>query len=112
METLPFSAKVLADYRPDYQALQELQAKDANGNAKYPLRAAVLEVIDLLRRPGRLSLREKFSKGGNPTAVKEEILKEQMQPARLLGEWGEALEKLEAAGKKLGDEPSKRWQAH
>ncbi|MCI0461471.1 MAG: caspase family protein [Gemmataceae bacterium] len=112
IELLPFSAQVLVDYRPDYQALQELQAKDVNGNAKFPLRAAVLEVIDLLQKSGKLSLREKFSKGGNPKAVKEEILKEQMLPARILGELTEALEKLQEAGKKLGEEPSKRWQAH
>ncbi len=112
IETLPFSAEVLADYRPDYTSLQELHAQDANGNAKFPLRAAVLDVIELLQRSGKIGLREKLSKGGNPTKVKEEILKEQMQPARMIGELTEALDKLQEAGKKLGDEPSKRWQAH
>jgi hypothetical protein len=105
---LPFAANVLEAYRPDYSSVEAIRAEPA----KYPLRVAVLEVLDLLRKAGQSPLREKFRGGGNPDRIKKEILKEQEQPARLTRELKEALDLLEEAGRQRATEPSPRWQAH
>jgi len=57
------------------------------------------------------SLREYFQ-GSNNDKVKAEIFKEQMKPARILGELMERLEELRKAGEARDKEMSPRWQAH
>jgi hypothetical protein len=111
-QLVPFSAKKLEEYRPDYISLKEIE-----GSAdKFPLRLAVLKAIRLIRdrfdpKNGAVILREHFS-GNTNDRVKAEILKEQARPAELLAELQEAKDALEKAGQKREEEASGRWQAH
>jgi hypothetical protein len=105
-ELLPFSGKLMQDYRADYNSLDENKNEE-----KYPLRAAVLEAIEVLRKHGKFPLQEHFA-GGNSDQLKQQILKQQEQPARIIGELSAALETLKDLEEKRGEEKSKRWQAH
>jgi hypothetical protein len=109
---LPFSTEVIERYRPDYHSLSEIE-RDAE---KYRLRVQVIKTIQLLRATfdpegPQGSLREYFQ-GNNNDKVKAEIFKEQMKPARILGELMERLEELRKAGEERDKEMSPRWQAH
>jgi len=109
---VPFSAKKLEEYRPDYSSTAEIE----NNAGKFPLRVAVLKTVKLIRdkfdpKNDTVLLRENFA-GNTNDRVKAEILKEQARPAELLEDLREAREMLEEAGKSRAQEPSKRWQAH
>jgi hypothetical protein len=110
---IPFSSKMMEPYRADYSSLDEIE----KAPARFPLRSAILQVIKLVNEEfnpehAAISFRESFSAGGNADKMKEEILKEQAKPAKVLLKLNEALEVLRRAGEKRDAEPSKRWQAH
>jgi hypothetical protein len=80
------------------------------------VRNEVVKTIRLLRATFRPQgpqgpLRDYFQ-GGNSERVKAAIFKEQMKPARILGELMERLEELRKVGEQREKEPSLRWQAH
>jgi uncharacterized caspase-like protein len=107
-ETLPtFSAKALAEYRPDYASLDELKKE----SAKYPLRKAVLETMGLLGKHKK-SFIEIYPGGPANAQEKAKILQEQEDPATINAELREQLDELQEAGKMRDQEPSKRWQAN
>jgi hypothetical protein len=105
-ELMPFSAKVMQAYRADYNSLDENKDED-----KYPLRAAVLQAIDILRKHAKFPLQEHFA-GGNSEQLKKQIEEQQKPLARINGELSEALEKLNDLETKRDAEKSQRWQAH
>jgi hypothetical protein len=113
IETLvPFSAKKLAPYRPDYLSLGEISANPE----RFPLRVAVLEAVKFLRerfnpQNPALVLRDYFS-GNNSDAIKKAILKESEKPADILTDLNALYRRLEKVGEEREQEPSKRWQAH
>jgi len=109
---MPFSAKKLAAYQADYTSLKEIVANPE----RFPLRAAVLDAVKLLREKfnpqnPELVLRDYFA-GNSSDAIKKEILKEQEKPADVLSEMNTIYRRLEKVGEKRDEEPSKRWQAH
>jgi hypothetical protein len=113
-QLIPFSAEVLQAYRPDYGSIEEI----GENPDKFPLRVKTLEAVKLLRqhftrdaRSNAGSLRETFA-GASNDKIKAEILKEQMRPAKVLGDLMEMLDDLRKAGEERDKEPSKRWQAH
>jgi hypothetical protein len=110
---LPFDPQTIARYDADYRSLDEIQ----KNSEKHPLRAAVLEAVQLMnqlfdpKRPA-FAFRESFGATSNQK-VKEEILNEQTRgPATVLLQLEESLEKLRKVGEERDNESSKRWQAH
>jgi hypothetical protein len=109
---LPFSAKALEEYRPDYNSMAQLVAEvKATGGegSKYPLRKAVLDAVKVLRE-AKLSLQETFA-GGSNEKVKALILEEQRKPARAILELDEVLDKLRKV-EGAREKETKRWQAN
>ncbi len=105
-----FSAKALEDYKADYKTWAEMvdMAKDSE---KYPLRAAVLQAIHILKVSEKIRMEEKISSPITP-AIKKQYLDKQQQPGLLIFEMEGALAQMKAAGAKRDLEKSKRWQAH
>jgi hypothetical protein len=116
---IPFSAVALKDYAPDNVSIEDVK-KSAD---VYPLRAAVLNAVEVLRRHGENKvkvgnsvkhvgpLREEF-RGATSDAVKKTIANEQREgPALILAELEDAVKELEKAGEFRAKEPSKRWRA-
>jgi hypothetical protein len=106
-----FKETALKDYRPDYSSLAEItEHKD-----KFPLRAAVLDVVKVLRRDfdpqNEAFLRETFAAGAGEKS-KRQIVEYQYKPARILIHLSDALDELRKAGEERKKEPSRRWQAH
>src|SRR5262249_44154388 len=68
-----FGAKALEEYKADYTSWSDLTAM-ANNKTKYPLRAAVLEAITVLKKSEKVSMRESLTapQGG---AITPEIKK-------------------------------------
>src|SRR5262249_10165940 len=96
--------------KADYASIREL-LKIEGKRQQYPLRAATLDAVDVLRKYARTPLREEF-RGSSNDAVKASILRDQREPARIIGELDEIREKMQKAAEKRDEEPSKRWQAH
>lgn len=108
LETLlPFSARRLQEYLPDYSSLEEL--KDP---ARFPLRCAVLNALAAIRKAVADSGLQLYCPRGGSERIKSEVLENQQKPARIRLELTEALENLLKAGEHRAAEPSKRWQAH
>jgi Caspase domain len=105
-----FSAKALEDYKPDYKTWAELVdlAKDKE---KYPLRAEVLQAIQVLKTSEKIRMEEKIGSPITP-AIKKQYLAKQQQPGLLIFEMENALAQMKVAGAKRDLETSKRWQAH
>jgi hypothetical protein len=106
----PFSGKALEAYKPDYTSLKDLRAK----LDQYPLRKAVLNAADVLKKHAK-SFREDFPAGGGGALTadeKKKILEQQQDPAKINAELEEALEELIDVGKERDQEKSKRWQAN
>lgn len=111
-DLLPFDAKRVVAYQADGTSLAAVEAEPA----KYPLRAAVLAALKLLRKEfdpknPAVSLRETFS-GSATEPVKKQIEAEQAKPAMLRLKLSDLLDDLRKAGKERDQEPSARWQAH
>jgi len=107
-----FPSARLAPYKPDYRSLAEVRAE----GGKHPLRLAVLDTLDLLRRDfdnqrAGEALRA-FYPANAPQKMKEEISKEQKRPARLMVNLLEARDRLDKIAGERSQEPAKRWQAH
>jgi hypothetical protein len=107
-----FARDKLAPYLPDYRSLDDIRRQ----SAKYPLRIAVLNTLDLLETEfasakARESIRQFYPAAGMQGA-KNRIMDEQKKPAQLLLRLQEARAKLEKAGEEREEEKSKRWQAH
>ena len=117
---LPFSAKALKGYEPDYESVNDL----LKWPEKYPLRVAVLRAVETLQRHGKGEVRLgqstkqvgrlKMSIEGplNDAAKKRVEAEQRAGPAVMLVELEEVLSSLEEQASKRADEPSKRWQAH
>jgi hypothetical protein len=116
---VPFSAAALKDYAPDGVSVEDVR-RSAD---VYPLRVAVLNAVEVLRRHGENkvkvgnsiknigSLREEF-RGATNDAVKKTVANEQREgPALILAELEDAVKELEKAGESRAKEPSKRWRA-
>lgn len=107
-----FSAEKLAPYKPDYTSLAQVRAQAA----KKPLRGAVLDTLDLLRRVGQPSRTGEgfrdFYPAKAPANLKDRVRREQERPAKLMASLNEAREHLDKIAEERGEEPSKRWQAH
>jgi hypothetical protein len=109
---VPFAAKRTERYRPDSITIRDVQAHPD----KYPLRAAVLEVVKLLNEKfdphnAAFILLDSFG-GGSTERIKQDIMNKQRGPAELLAELHEAEERMAKAEKKRDEEESKRWLAH
>jgi hypothetical protein len=107
-----FARDKLEPYRPDYQSLDDIRKQ----SAKYPLRMAVLNTLDLLdtefgAAKTRESIRQFYPAAGMQGA-KNRIMDEQKKPAQLLLRLQEARARVEKAGEVRDQEKSKRWQAH
>jgi hypothetical protein len=106
----PFSAKLLETYKADYTSLKDLKAKAD----QYPLRKAILNAADVLKKHAK-SFREDFPAGGGGALTadeKKKILEQQQDPAKIFAELQEALDELKEAGNERDKEKSKRWQAN
>ena len=110
--SVPFSAKRLDEYRPDYTSVKEIESNAE----KFPLRMAVLKAVKLIREKfdsggDSFVLRESFS-GATNDRIKADILKEQEKPALVIQELTEARDLLLKVGEERDKESCKRWQAH
>jgi len=102
---------MLPEYRPDQISNDEVRKKPE----KYPLRAAVLAAVDLLRKhseesPPATEFVAPLPKD-RPTLLKR-IVEGQKPLARQMEELKEVQERLEGLEIQRKREPSKRWQAH
>ena len=107
-----FARDKLAPYLPDYRSLEEIRQQPA----KFPLRVAVLDTLDLLNKEfgsgkAKETIRQFYSASGAQDA-KNRILNEQKKPAQLLLALQEARARLDKAGESRDEEKAKRWQAH
>jgi hypothetical protein len=107
-----FARDKMTPYLPDYRTLDELRRQPA----KFPLRIAVLETLDLLNREfgsgkAKETIRQFYPASGMQGA-KNRILDEQRKPAQLLLSLQEARMRLEKAGEARDEEKAKRWQAN
>jgi Caspase domain len=107
-----FARDKLAPYLPDYRSLAEIRGNPA----KYPLRIAVLDTLELLNKEfgsgnAKEAIRQFYSASATPDA-KNRILNEQKKPAQLLLSLQEARRNLEKAGEMRDEEKAKRWQAN
>ena len=113
LESVVFFARdKLATYLPDYRSLAEIRGQPA----KYPLRLAVLDTLELLNKEfgsgsAKEAIRQFYSASATPDA-KNRILNEQKKPAQLLLSLQEARRSLEKAGEARDEEKAKRWQAN
>lgn len=109
-EAYPFPADRMKAYAAD-GVTEEQVRKDP---AKYPVRAAALEAMELLRKNWAHGadggLRESFE-GAADERVKKEVLREQEPIAKMQLGLTEAMELLEKAEKQLDQEKSPRWRA-
>ncbi len=105
-----FSGKTLEAYQPDYKTWAELvnMAKDKE---TYPLRAAVLETIQILKASEKIRMEEKLHAPITPE-IKKKFFAEQKEPGLLIFQMEKALADLKGAGEKREQETSKRWQAN
>src|SRR5262249_37901202 len=104
------SAKVMDEYKADYVSIREV-LKIEGKRKQFPLRAAVVDAVDLLRKYGKTPLMELF-RGTTNDQVKAAVLQSQREPARIIGELQEGLDLLRKAGETRDEEKSPRWQAH
>ena len=104
-----FPSARLAPYKPDYRSLAEVRAD----GGKHPLRLAVLDTLDLLRRDSKAAegLRA-FYPANAPPKMKDDIRREQERPAKLMANLQEARDRLDKIAGERSKEPAKRWQAH
>lgn len=108
LETLiPFSAKVLESYKADYTSLKDIVAQPL----KHPLRVAVLETAEALRKHAGAPLHDFIAAGGAGDAAKKSILEHQREPALIFFDLKMKVEKLREVAS-MKEEESKRWQAH
>jgi len=107
-QILPFTVEAMKDYRSDVP----LDAIKKNAD-KYPLRIAVLDVIDELRKlnSGDISLPTELTEADRSDASKGNLAKLQREPARLMQKLSELEEKLGKAAEGRGEEKSKFWLA-
>ncbi len=108
-QVYPFAADKMKDYQSDGVTDEDILK---NGE-KYPVRKATIEALNLIREKwsfGEDGLRESFS-GAADDKLKKEIAAEQVVPAKLILALQEQLIALEAAGKMLEAEKSKKWLA-
>jgi hypothetical protein len=111
LETLlPFPAKVLEDYKADYVSIREF-LQIPGKRERYPLRAAVVDAVDLLQKYADTKLVESF-RARTTDQVKTAVLEIQREPARVIGDLQDGLDALRKAGEKREEEKSARWQAH
>jgi hypothetical protein len=114
---LPFSAKVLAAYRPDgdksITELRKQQKDDPAAFAKrFPNKAVVLDAIEALQKTGRVKLAETLVGPLNPK-TKAAFLNQQAEPGTAILELQGALSEMQRlVEKNLITKASKRWQAH
>jgi hypothetical protein len=99
------------EYQPDQITNDEVRKKPD----KYPLRAAVLAAVDVLRKHGEESppTTEFVAPAAKDRpALLKRITESQKPLARHMEELKEAQERLEGLENQRKREPSKRWQAH
>ncbi len=109
-----FDSKVLEAYKADYKTWAELtnMAKDKE---KYPLRAAVLDAIQVLRDSEKIVMKESLTNpaGGTITQqIKTQFAATQKEPGIMIFQMEKALADLKAAGEMRDKETSKRWLAN
>lgn len=103
-EVVPFAADKLKDY-----AIDGVSDEDAKDPKKYPVRAATLEALMVLRAQQGDGLRDSFE-GAADERTKKSIAQEQEPIAKRTLDMRTALDGLLAVEKKLGEEKSKRWR--
>ncbi len=100
--------KLAEEYRPDLVTPGDVR-KDPE---KYPLRNAVLDAVDVLRRDRELPRITSFPERELNPRGKMAIVKRQEEVAKVSAALREVLGRLDAAADRRQTEPSKRWQAH
>ncbi len=109
----PFPKKVMDFYKADYKSWSDLEAKakDKAYRAKYPLRAAVLEVKKLLEKSEEVRLEDRLY-GPINDKTKASFLDKQKPIALAIFELDEGLQTMKEAAEMRDKEESKRWQAN
>jgi hypothetical protein len=112
----PFPAKALATYKvDDYKAIAEVLKRhkdDPKGLAKqHPVRAAVLDAIDALRKGDNIKMVETLNAPINDK-VKAAFFREQKDPGLLIFDLEQVVGEMKSAEETMNDETSKRWRAH
>jgi hypothetical protein len=108
-----FNVKTLTEYKPDYKSWPELieMAKDTT---KYPLRAAVLKAMTVMKESEKLAVRESLTNPGGPITpqLKKQFAETQKGPGMMIFEMEKALAEIKEANGKRDEEKSKRWLAN
>lgn len=107
----PYPADIMKDYRPDgVTDAQILQDPDT-----YPIRSAAIKALEVIKREwksggdGADGLRSELT-GATGEALKKQILREQMTPARIELDLETALTAAEKVADQLPAEKSKYWR--
>jgi hypothetical protein len=108
-QVYPFSAEVIKQYAAD-----DVKRDDILKGKDYPVRKAVIEAMDYIRDKWKFDtgegLRDTLN-GSVDDTLKKQIAALQPPIAIMTLQLEEQMTALEQAGKKLGDEKSKRWKA-
>ncbi len=109
LETLvPFAAQALEPYKADYLSLKEVLEQPE----KYPLRVAVLDAAQALRKHADAPMIDSIPASGPASdAAKKSILEQQRELAVIQLDLEKKLEKLREVATSR-DEETSRWQAH
>jgi Caspase domain len=108
---IPFAESLMKDYKPDATTIEEIK-KDG---AKYPVRKAAIESLELIAKVWKSSdsnstgLITEISAATNDT-FKKFIIREQETPARITEELETKITQIEKLMDKLDEEPSKYWR--
>lgn len=111
----PFSSKLLEEYETDqkFANFDQLRAQVMKDAEKYPLRAAVVEAIEDLRKSNSFTFTESLFSPGGATLdpkVKAKFLETQKEPGKVIFGLENSLAKLVEVEDKRDEEKSKRWQ--
>jgi hypothetical protein len=112
----PFPGKAMASYKADdYKSIGEVlkQHKDnPKGLAKqHPVRAAVLDAIEALKKGENIRIVETLNAPINDK-VKADFFRQQKDPGLLIFDLEQVLGEMKTAEESMDNETSKRWRAH
>jgi len=107
-QVLPFPVEIMKDYMNN-TTIEQIK----NNPDRYPLRVAVVDAIEKLRRfdAADMALPTRLTKADRTDANKNNLSKLQRAPARVMAQLDLVIQSLQKAAEERKDEKSRFWQA-
>ena len=102
--------KIVLEIPPEYAADEVTVGAVRKDPKKYPLRAAVLRAVEVLKSVREVVVIAEFR--ADAPKAKEAFKAKQLPLAAMIDDLGESLADLQKLELELAEEPSKRWKAH